>query len=447
MPRPRWRSRFSTLQQVDPQTENSPSCLVAPFNLNDGEFIGNCMIDSSNSTTTCSLQADVLQKVYGKTDHDDVYSDGMKQKKVALVDDCAFDGKEQRPRRSRGPLTAYELYEFLREPRFRDENDNVWTADNTVGAQPPANSTSSPDLAEQDNAQPDADRRIIYITDLDRWSVLALLSTASIPQIGPLRHVLYRHVAPEAYIGISICPHDMFELAFHLPFRAWRPRDAGETAPGAADVSFLDWDGKSPGSLHRAVYSCLVAGSDEWHWVAYCFIDTQFQGSSEDRESAENCFDDIHGPGSLPLDPCGNLKFMNDKIGPNPRRWFLMVLEARLDMIINEWRRIAWHIEQSIERYRQVRAHLLDHLVLSAASPAPQCRVKYLAWAERVQQPCTDLSGNIGTRMRVAINRERFQQGPRMDESYPDPDTGTLLRHSEGIGCMPPIPEQPRGRV
>src|ERR1700761_3946431 len=82
----------------------------------------------------------------------------------------------------------------------------------------------------------------------------------------------------------------MFQLAFHLPYYAWRstatPRyDHRRFANGdhlrhVQDISFLDWD-DSKGSnrssyLYESQISCVVAGSDNWTWVAYCFVDTYF---------------------------------------------------------------------------------------------------------------------------------------------------------------------------
>lgn len=353
MKRQRWRTMFGTPQQINAQEENTPIWLLAPLNINEGEFFGNIMRDPRN-VTTCSPQADLLQEIYGKMDYEDVQSAGMKQNKVALVDDCAFEGDNQRFRLSPGPLTAYELYRLLREPRFHIEYANNLTIGDTTGTVPHATCTTNLELAEHDRSQPDADRRLIYLTDLDKWSALALLATVSRLQMEPLRHVLYRHVAAEAYIDIAICPDDVFELAFHLPFRAWRPRDGGEPVPGVTDVSFLDWDGDCPGSLHKAMYSCSVAGSDEWHWVAYCFVDTHFQGCSEDQESPEDRYEYMRELGSFRLDPCGNMSFTNDKTGPNPRYWFLSVLEARLAMVDREWRNVARQVQRSIERYSQV---------------------------------------------------------------------------------------------
>lgn len=361
MKRSRWRPTFGTRHQVNAQEENASTWLEAPFNINDGDFIGNCMRDATNAST-CSPQADLLHKIYGTTHYNDVHSEGMKQKKVALVDDCAFQGEQQHARRHLGPRTAYELYELLREPRFHIQDTNGSPTDDTVHNGSSTNSITNSGLAEHNHMQPDADRRLIYLTDLDRWSVLALLSTASMYQIEPLRHLLYRHLAPEAYVGIASCPHEMFELAFHLPFRAWRPQSNGDDALDVTDVSFLDLDGKSSGFLHSPVYSCSVAGSDDWHWVAYGIVDTQFQGSSQHRESAEDCFDAMLASGSFSMDPCGNMSFPNDGIGPNPRYWFLLVLKARLVIIIDEWMQIAHHVHQCLQKYERVRFPLLEHL-------------------------------------------------------------------------------------
>src|SRR6266513_3126110 len=90
----------------------------------------------------------------------------------------------------------------------------------------------------------------------------------------------------------------MFELAFHLPFYAWRRTPSKR----ARDVSFLAWDiGQRTYFLHRAKFSCVVAGTDEWRWVASCFVDTAFDADSDERETVRGHYEDSQGEGSLPI--------------------------------------------------------------------------------------------------------------------------------------------------
>ena len=76
---------------------------------------------------------------------------------------------------------------------------------------------------EEKDEEPDADRRLMrvkkcfidpnflpmaltecrFITDLDRWSIYALVGTASSSQAFGLRSAIYRHLAFENFIGAT----------------------------------------------------------------------------------------------------------------------------------------------------------------------------------------------------------------------------------------------------
>jgi hypothetical protein len=43
-----------------------------------------------------------------------------------------------------------------------------------------------------------------YITDLDRWSILAIATTAPYSQVSVLRHSIYRYLAFKTSIGVSL---------------------------------------------------------------------------------------------------------------------------------------------------------------------------------------------------------------------------------------------------
>jgi len=52
--------------------------------------------------------------------------------------------------------------------------------------------------------EPDADRRLIFVTDLDSSIIDALISTASTHQASALRDTLAKHIALEPFIDVRI---------------------------------------------------------------------------------------------------------------------------------------------------------------------------------------------------------------------------------------------------
>jgi hypothetical protein len=61
----------------------------------------------------------------------------------------------------------------------------------------------------------DADNRR-FVTDLDRWSIYALIGTASYYQAFALRDAFYKHLAFENFIGVAF-PVSMSSLPKHCP--------------------------------------------------------------------------------------------------------------------------------------------------------------------------------------------------------------------------------------
>lgn len=53
-------------------------------------------------------------------------------------------------------------------------------------------------------SEPDADRRLIFVTDLDSSSIHALISTASTHQASALRDALAKHLAFDPWIEVRI---------------------------------------------------------------------------------------------------------------------------------------------------------------------------------------------------------------------------------------------------
>lgn len=338
MRRHKWYAAFETRRVFYSQDENVTWIETDP-DFDVEEVVPIFMrLDGS---TTCIPRANFMQQRFGRLRRSDLESAHCSQDANILLDECTFADRP-RFRTNNGPLTARELYERLKRPRFR--------------MNPPPSPTETLEVGISDD-EPDAERRIIYIADPDRWSVLSLIAAASSSQAGPLGNALYRHFVREAFLGMTTTTtgFPMFELAFHLPFRASRPSRDGEQPEDSRDVSFLDLEGRESAFMVRASYSCAVAGVDNWRWTAYCLIDTQhdeYSDNSDDRESADTHFSDIQSSGNPPVNPCGNGKFFDP--GPEPRYFFLRTLQVRLTMVRDEWMQIVQQLEASIHQYKMV---------------------------------------------------------------------------------------------
>jgi hypothetical protein len=157
----------------------------------------------------------------------------------------------------------------------------------------------------------------------------------------------------------------MFHLAFHLPYYVWRPsqkslpdhrRNRNEVPlRHSQDVSFLTLGtDETPGFLHEAQISCAVAGSDDWRWVAYCFVEAYFDPVDEGRETALEYHDDsLHEMGMQP-DPFTYGVTKMDDSSPNPREYFLTAFRYRLTQVKREWQRVVDKLDQSVRRHEQV---------------------------------------------------------------------------------------------
>ena len=85
-----------------------------------------------------------------------------------------------------------------------------------------ARNSATPDPDKGRQEEPDAEQRLMcvnvsfidpmvvldadsrrFITDLDCWSIYALIATASWHQAGALRAAIYRHLTFEAFVGTT----------------------------------------------------------------------------------------------------------------------------------------------------------------------------------------------------------------------------------------------------
>ena len=124
------------------------------------------------------------------------------------------------------------------------------------------------------------------------------------------------------------------------------------------DVSHLnDWQSGSDtphAFIYEAQTSCVVAGSDVSRWVGYCFVESYFDVNEEARETVMAYLDDSNTEEGVLMDPCtfGRIR-VEDNI-KDPREWFLVVFQSRLNQIKGEWRQVVRNVDQSVREYEKV---------------------------------------------------------------------------------------------
>ena len=206
---------------------------------------------------------------------------------------------------------------------------------------------------------PDAARRLIYITDLDPACIYALAGTASCHQAPVLRNAIYKHLAFHTSIAVKIPSAGFltFQLDLHLPFFLLRKSTPPEqstrkvnTKPRRrwTDVSFLkidtselqDQKPKEMWGIHESQISCVVAGSDDWRWVGYGFVDTEIDGFLTDSTEDDLSFDKI-AAGALEA----NMPIWK------PRDYWLKLFEVRVGQVRNEWEYLVHKVEFGVNKY------------------------------------------------------------------------------------------------
>ncbi|PVH84094.1 hypothetical protein DL98DRAFT_652134 [Cadophora sp. DSE1049] len=232
-------------------------------------------------------------------------------------------------RPSSGPMTARRLYLELLKPRTN--------------------------FAPEVNAE----RRLIYITDLDPSYALSLAATASRFQASYLRDFMYKYLTSRTSIGIQTrtAGFSGFALEFHLPYYARRrmlPIQNGHTDPRlrngkslrrSEEVIHLSLDHQHTTAerdyIHEAQVSIMVIGVDDWFWTAYCFADVYFK-SEEHTEQVGVMHRNNADPHS-----CG--KYFLDRPVWNPRHYFLRSLSCRMEQVKQEWNNTIFQLFEDIE--------------------------------------------------------------------------------------------------
>jgi len=155
----------------------------------------------------------------------------------------------------------------------------------------------------------------------------------------------------------------MFELCFHLPVLLCRDSattdhrkyEDGKPLRQTKDISFLHWEVGLPNEfLYEAMVSCAISGLHEHSWVAYCFVDTYFDGSDDRRETVVEYHKDKLAEEGANMDPLTYGNVCADVPMWEPRAYFLEVCFHRTAPVLREWELLVGKIEDRFRTYGQV---------------------------------------------------------------------------------------------
>ncbi|KAK1484278.1 hypothetical protein CCUS01_03990 [Colletotrichum cuscutae] len=196
----------------------------------------------------------------------------------------------------------------------------------------------------------DNERRLIYITDLDRWAALVLAATSFRTERSALGDGIFRHLTFQAHFD--------FASDFHIPFFAMRkhndirhdPRESGVMTPlrQCIEVSSpSSWSqDRLPdadiGFLYQAHASCIVIGNGGMNWKVFSFADAFFDHEPSCDALAEYAFEDQE---DFLLDPVTLGRSACNPLLRDPRFYFLRVLSGRLQSVHGEWESITLHLQ------------------------------------------------------------------------------------------------------
>ena len=241
-------------------------------------------------------------------------------------------------REYKNPLTATGLFRALNKLRFSHEH------------------------------LPDAARRLVYVTDLSPACIHALVGTASWLQANALREAISKHLTFQNSIAVKIPSAGIrtFQLDLHLPFfkldRSRPPNGFPQEANAKPqrrwiDLSFMkletcelqgeDQDPKEVWGIQEAHITCTVAGTDNWRWIGYGFVDTEIDGVLADSDLAELKMDQI---------AAGELETTTPILCA--REYWIKIFEIRINSVRKHWLYLIGKIEHSIDQYVSSLSHI-----------------------------------------------------------------------------------------
>ncbi|KAE9571322.1 hypothetical protein CGMCC3_g12527 [Colletotrichum fructicola] len=250
-----WPQRFFEKKLIAKEWENSPRATTR-FQTADQNGDINFLLNTEEEWASNKSHIDAVLDIFcGQTllELQSPVASIPDDRKTALVIDGNINdpaGPHLRP--FAGGLTSRELLRELRKKRYEEtSSDNKYEC--------------------EDGAKDDAERRLIFVENLDSWGVLALAGSAPESLSHVLGDLIANHVCSKSSIRVSFSTSGppIFALHFDIPYRVWRYEQDFEdgflTDPlcrGRYDVAQNGWDPR--GYFIRVLEIRLVQVCREW---------------------------------------------------------------------------------------------------------------------------------------------------------------------------------------
>ncbi|KAK0368306.1 hypothetical protein CLIM01_14337 [Colletotrichum limetticola] len=294
---------------------------------------------------------------------------------LAILIDGKFSDNQVHSRPYLGSLSATGLLEELQKQRYteslRDKEDDC-----------------------MEDELVDAERRLIYIVDLNRWSALALVGTAPESLYRHLPDFLLNYIVSKPSIGIHFPTEgpETFSLEFSLPYYVWRTSKTlmqdhraigSEEETGSLrssqDVTFLrnlagcDAEREDVDVVYSSHMSCIVTGYDQSRWTCILLCESWFEAEvinwptpdsiaryEDEQQDLQNAFGKVQL-----LDPMCRGK--SDVFAATPAQWlprsyFVRVLAVRVWQIHQELSSVYFNMNKHIRGIIKQHQRLLRRL-------------------------------------------------------------------------------------
>ncbi|KAK7456631.1 hypothetical protein Landi51_01907 [Colletotrichum acutatum] len=290
--------------------------------------------------------------------------DGVPETKVALLIDSNNVGSKPEFRPLLGGLSARQLLREATKERYELDYEQ---------------STVSSGFVE-------AERRLIYVVDLDSWSILALLGSSPESLYREVTECILNHLSAKSEIGVSFATEgpETFLLQLSLPFRALRttaePRTDDrrkksneEPLRSSMDITFMRRFTKIPieatsfDVIYSSHTSAIVTGSDQHRWTGVAFLESWYEDALDDEPHPDmvarygNDKED-----GLDSDPLWRGKSDVMRSSWEPRSYFIRILQIRLNQINGEWESLYFHVHKAIAAAVGQHKKLLDDVLLAS---------------------------------------------------------------------------------
>ncbi|OHF00950.1 hypothetical protein CORC01_03778 [Colletotrichum orchidophilum] len=331
--------------------------------------------------------------------------DSVPENKVALLIDSNNIGTSPVFRPFLGGLTARQLLREASKKRYNEEP-----------------TTESSDFIE-------AERRLIYVVDLNAWAIVALLASSPESLCRNVTRFIYNYLVAKCSIGVSFATEgpDTFLLQLSLPIRAFREttmlknddrkkRSNEEPLRSSTEITFLrsltdaNFDAHSIDVIYSSHMSVMVTGYDQRRWTGVALIESWFEDElddpspdmiaryekdSDEKDSDENDSDENDPEDEITFDPLCRGRGDATKSEWEPRQYYIRVFEVRLNHVYGEWESLYGHLEKIIKAAPKKHKKLLKELL--KASRIPTAR-------QEAQRKVDEFEVNIGEAEELLID-------------------------------------------